>query len=79
MSDQRVIQEWCEATEDAIEALTVWLSTLRGWQQQRPNTATFSDALRRLIDGEALEMWADGCPAGGGLDRLAEAVTGGPG
>jgi hypothetical protein len=87
MDRQRVIQEWVEATEKAIGELQAWLGTLQEWdvvEDEReacefalvPPRPRFEEAFDRLCKAGLGDTWADVCPAGGGLDRLAKAVSG---
>jgi hypothetical protein len=75
----RVLSEWIESTEDAIAELRRWLGSLQGWERnggREHNAGDFDAAFRRLAN-EGLDVWADGNPAGGGLDALADTVRGG--
>lgn len=77
MDDDQVIQEWIEVTEDAIADLRAWLDSLREWQANGGEMGAGDfRAAHRVLSVRGLEMWADECKAGDGLDRLAEVVVG---
>jgi len=75
MFPDQVIREWIESTEDGITALQNWRAHLEEWAHLgcEDTPGDFHAALKRLRD-EGLEGWADGNPAGDGLDRLAEVL-----
>jgi hypothetical protein len=78
MAPDQVLREWIESTEDAIYTLRRWVYVLREWKHnsgQKGQPGELDAALRVLAD-QGLDCWADGNPAGGGIDRLAEVVTG---
>jgi len=70
-----IIGEWRLATESAIRALESWGAALARWERQGCDSGEFHAALFGLR-AAGLEAWADQNSAGGGLDALAEAVTG---
>ncbi len=75
---QKAIKTWAESTEQAIEALRSFKARLRAWELRQPHEIDkneFMAALKELSEA-GLESWADECPVSGGLDVLAEAVTG---
>jgi len=74
----QVIFEWMESTEDAIGELQAWLDALREWWRNggEDQLGEFKAAFDRLYKAGLGDTWADTHSAGGGLDVLAEAVTG---
>jgi len=73
-----VLQECIESTQDALAELNHWLGSLKEWEAnggREDSAGDFDRAFRRLAN-EGLDAWADGNPAGGGLDALAEVVKG---
>jgi hypothetical protein len=78
MNQQRIIREWIESTQDAINELSAWLDSLREWEQAGGELmpGDFSRAFDRLYRAGLGDGWADWNQAGGGLDALAEAVKG---
>jgi hypothetical protein len=79
-----VLYDWIDQTEAAIEALKEWREYLIGWRDDirdgvRTDYDTFLDIYNKVVTQGGVDGWADGCPAGGGLDALAEAVTDGEG
>jgi len=77
MDKYGMMVEWVESTTDAINALSEWKDQLTVWWQHggELQPGDFDAALRRLCDAMG-DGWADGNPAGGGLDALAAAVQG---
>ena len=77
MTREQIIREWRESTEEAISALSDWLSCLREWEAAggEHNKGDF-DAAFDVLYKAGLGDWADVNQAGGGLDRLAAAVRG---
>ena len=77
MPSDQVIREWIESTEGTIAALQAWLANLKLWahlgSEDRPGE--FTAAYRALCEVVG-DGWADQNPAGGGIDRLAEVITG---
>ncbi|MGD8475366.1 MAG: hypothetical protein PVH59_14710 [Anaerolineae bacterium] len=78
MFPDQVIREWIESTEDAIAELQCWLGNLQTWANLGCENAPgdFRAAFDWLYQAGLGDTWADTNPAGGGLDRLAEVVTG---
>jgi hypothetical protein len=72
MTDQRVVDNWIEATDAAIDALEEWRRKLRQWRQTGCDRGVFHAALFDLR-GAGLEDWADRNEAD--PDMLAYAVT----
>ena len=71
----RALSSACALT--TIAALRRWLDHLRDWQARdgrELSPGDFDAAFRALVEVMG-DGWADGNPAGGGLDRLAEVVT----
>lgn len=76
-----VLRSWIETTAQAINGLQEWLYLLK-WLQEHDfgysfplDKEEFMAAFRELVQA-GLESWVDECTAGGGIDVLAEAVTG---
>lgn len=78
MDKYQIMVEWIESTQDAITELQTWLDWLREWYLigGEDNPGDFDAAFGRLYKAGLGDSWADGNPAGGGLDALAAAVRG---
>ena len=73
----QIIREWRESTEEAIEALRSWRDSLAEWERNGGELQPGDlDAAHRRMCNAMGDEWADGNPAGGGLDALAAAVRG---
>lgn len=77
MTNTQRIREWRESTEDAITALRAWRDSLAEWERNGGELSPGDfDAAFSALYRAGLGDWVDWNRAGGGLDALAEAVTG---
>lgn len=77
MDNTQVIQEWITASLKAVKALQDWRWFILTRAKYAPTVPEedFNAALRKLNDVIG-DTWADRNPAGDGLDRLRQALTG---
>lgn len=78
MNKERVYDEWMEATQEAIVALSIWSAELADWKRNggEHEPGAFDSAFSKLC-AAGLDSWAGDCQAGCGIDVLATIVQGG--
>ncbi len=67
----QVLQDWIEDTEYAIQALQIWLASLKSWQSQDRVSGQDFDKIYAVICDATLRDWARV-----GIVELRIAVTG---
>lgn len=72
-----VIRQWLQATDQALAGLQEWRERLVSWGDGGLAGREDLEQALGLLDLAGLTEWWDWCPAGGGIDALAEVL--GPG